>query len=412
LRGTSHLFLSVFDAAKNLEFGSVYGHESAVNALDFFGDTHLVSGGEDGQVLVWRCSDWNCMARLKGHSGAVSDLSVHPTGLVALSVGTDSTLRIWDLARGALALTHRIATPASIVRWSPDGETFVVVAASRERRFVSDNELTVYSSNGKAIKALTLGHRIASVCFLTSSLVALGCEDGRIRVADTQETAIVGEALAHGSRTRVACASPPRTDENKELPLLFSASSDGEVKLWQLSKRGQSLQEIARTAGRVRITAICGVGSHPPPVLGVSPSGGLASAHGIGTPPGKSVKHSKSDESSNEDGKAALGIVPPPPPPPPPPQPPAPSSSPARKPTTATARPRPAKHAEAADQPRQTLSEKDRRRIKKERRSRQTFQIVPLEGGDGDDADVDGPMRQRAGSQERRKRPKQDREAN
>jgi hypothetical protein len=37
---------------------------------------------------------------------------------------------------------------------------------------------------------------------------------------------------------------------------------------------------------------------------------------------------------------------------------------------------------------------------------------VPLEGGDGDDADVDGPMRQRAGSQERRKRPKQDREAN
>lgn len=37
---------------------------------------------------------------LKGHKGRVNSVAVHPSGKVALSVGSDRTLRMWDLMRG------------------------------------------------------------------------------------------------------------------------------------------------------------------------------------------------------------------------------------------------------------------------------------------------------------------------
>jgi protein MAK11 len=35
-----------------------------------------------------------------GHKGRVNSVAVHPSGKVALSVGKDRTLRMWDLMRG------------------------------------------------------------------------------------------------------------------------------------------------------------------------------------------------------------------------------------------------------------------------------------------------------------------------
>jgi len=37
---------------------------------------------------------------LKGHKGRVNSVAVHPSGKVALSVGKDRALRMWDLMRG------------------------------------------------------------------------------------------------------------------------------------------------------------------------------------------------------------------------------------------------------------------------------------------------------------------------
>lgn len=84
---------------------------------------------------------------LKGHKGRVNSVAVHPSGKVALSVGKDRTLRMWDLMRGkgsastklGKGTSHRTCfgrgmltwyTEAEVVRWSTDGSLFVVLTQS------------------------------------------------------------------------------------------------------------------------------------------------------------------------------------------------------------------------------------------------------------------------------------------
>lgn len=90
---------------------------------------------------------------LKGHKGRVNSVGVHPSGKVALSVGADKTLRMWDLMRGKGSASTKLGkgTYANVcnanyrahasfsegekVRWSTNGELFVVQSGSNLELF-------------------------------------------------------------------------------------------------------------------------------------------------------------------------------------------------------------------------------------------------------------------------------------
>lgn len=92
----------VYDLAKRVERGNLMGHEGTITALTFFGASHLLSGSEDGAVMVWDASSWDCKKVLRGHSAAVESVSIHPSGKLALSVGRDCTLQVWNLLKVSL----------------------------------------------------------------------------------------------------------------------------------------------------------------------------------------------------------------------------------------------------------------------------------------------------------------------
>lgn len=62
--------------------------------------SHLLSASEDGTLCLFRARDWAVLKALRGHKGRVNAVDVHPSGKVALSVGKDKALRMWDLMRG------------------------------------------------------------------------------------------------------------------------------------------------------------------------------------------------------------------------------------------------------------------------------------------------------------------------
>lgn len=48
----------------------LHKHTGSVNCLEFFGDSHMFSGGGDGKIFVWTTKDWSCLSTLKGHKYA------------------------------------------------------------------------------------------------------------------------------------------------------------------------------------------------------------------------------------------------------------------------------------------------------------------------------------------------------
>lgn len=74
--------------------------QGSITHLVFPSRSHLLSASEDGTLCLFRARDWAVLRILKGHKGRVNSMAVHPSGKVALSVGKDRALRMWDLMRG------------------------------------------------------------------------------------------------------------------------------------------------------------------------------------------------------------------------------------------------------------------------------------------------------------------------
>lgn len=57
---------------------------------------------------MYRVRDWVLLRQLKGHKGRVNSIDAHPAGRVALSVGQDKMLRMWDLVAGKAVATLKV----------------------------------------------------------------------------------------------------------------------------------------------------------------------------------------------------------------------------------------------------------------------------------------------------------------
>ncbi len=60
----------------------------------------LLIASEDGTICLYHTRDWALLVTLRGHKERVNSVAVHPSSKVALSVGRDRTIRMWDLMRG------------------------------------------------------------------------------------------------------------------------------------------------------------------------------------------------------------------------------------------------------------------------------------------------------------------------
>ncbi|HEX8199472.1 MAG TPA: WD40 repeat domain-containing protein, partial [Isosphaeraceae bacterium] len=75
------------------------GHIDTVTCLAFSPDgKSLVSGSNDGRVLIWDVNRRTVVGELAGHNRPVNALAVTPDGRFVLTAGADGVLRIFDFA--------------------------------------------------------------------------------------------------------------------------------------------------------------------------------------------------------------------------------------------------------------------------------------------------------------------------
>ncbi|EOD10877.1 hypothetical protein EMIHUDRAFT_215132 [Emiliania huxleyi CCMP1516] len=213
--------------------GQLEGGGGAVSALSFYGGTHLLSGGGDGDVCIWRTSDWECLLRMKGHSAPIEALAVHPSGRLALSVCAGRKLRLWNLQTGKCNYTSALPQPTRVLLWTPRGDAYVTAA-------------------GSALRLHALGGEAAEMLH--------------------EQPVHSSAAAAHASR--IKCLVSTFRSCGGGGAHLSSASTDGSIRLWRLVAAGASeparLESLLLLRTSLRLTALCaslsraGVGGERP----------------------------------------------------------------------------------------------------------------------------------------------------
>lgn len=221
--GSKDETIHIYDMKKKIDHGALVHHNGTITCLKFHGNRHLISGAEDGLICVWDAKKWECLKSIKAHKGHVTFLSIHPSGKLALSVGTDKTLRTWNLVEGRSAFIKNIKQNAHIVEWSPRGEKYVVVIL---------NKIDVYHLDTAAVSGtITNEKRVSSVTFLSESVLAVAGDEEVVRFFDTDSLMCLCEFKAHENRVKDMFSF-----EIPEHHVIVTASSDGFIKMWRLAQ--------------------------------------------------------------------------------------------------------------------------------------------------------------------------------
>ena len=240
------------------DLGTLAGHEGSVSCLAFHGPssasepTRLVSGGVDGNLIIWSVGQWDSLKTLKAHRGGVTALSLHHSGLVAMTAGADSHIAMWDMKKGRVAHKTKQRVKPDILQFTPSGGAFATVSGSR---------LTLTSAETGAVTGVFDAPKRAMCLAMAGAdtLALLGCEGGDVVGYDVRAPPVrPAVTITKAHPARVKALEVPVVDHDAGAVMggpaggpahLVSASSEGAVRLWDLRTVGQGGAATARGLG-------------------------------------------------------------------------------------------------------------------------------------------------------------------
>ena len=301
-----HLLLPprLWDARSEFcDLGFVAHHEGSVECLAFHPvsltsepPTHLVSGGADGDLVIWSAGTrWEALKTLKAHKGGCTSVAVHPSGKLALSCGRDRGLRLWDLVKGRCTYKTKMAQEGQCLAFvGASGGSYTCVSGSHVACFdLATGELSSTMTHASRLLcsatslhggALVTGGEGKEVCAwdVRSGKRLLAIPDAhttRIRGIAVPWTQLDGGGAAHAE-------VGPTT-----LPLLIAtAGSDGHIKLWDTRHSAAPLSSVDT---RARLTCLVAC---PPGIAGKQKGAGPSRRVAVVTRPDEAPTHTAADD--------------------------------------------------------------------------------------------------------------------
>uniref|UniRef100_A0A182VW72 WD_REPEATS_REGION domain-containing protein n=1 Tax=Anopheles minimus TaxID=112268 RepID=A0A182VW72_9DIPT len=200
-------------------------HDGTINALVFSNNgSHLLSGSSDGSMVAINMSKLAVDKTWKSaHKSAVQSISIHPQGKMALTLGSDMTLKTWDLITGralfttALSKNNKYGRVLSDVQWSPEGDHFALLG-NRVADIISIDTT-------RSVRTLEFDSKPTAMCWLSKEEIAVGLENGTLVMANIHEEEQHEQLQIYDTRLKaIACLGN----------YIATASSAGDVSLWHL----------------------------------------------------------------------------------------------------------------------------------------------------------------------------------
>lgn len=93
--------LSIIELDNRAELHHLTGHNAWITAATFSTDgKYLVSGSEDGDIIVWDVATGTLLRHLSGHTGRINVLTYSPTEAEVVSGSDDKSAVLWNVESG------------------------------------------------------------------------------------------------------------------------------------------------------------------------------------------------------------------------------------------------------------------------------------------------------------------------
>lgn len=260
--------IKVWDLRRRKEVGALTGHEGTITSLSFPTRTFLLSASEDGTMNLYRTRDWALLRTMRGHKGRINSASAHPSGRVALSVGADRMIRMWDLRRGMGSASVKIGAEAEKIVWDTQGKRFAVLTG---------RQVLVFGTNMSQLARIEHPKRLHDVCFTQSNdkheWMLVPTEAGVVHIYDVDDMQgsedeatprEVARLVGHSNRVRSACATHIQADDQTEHVLFTTISSDGLIRVFRVDESRLEHEASAHyDTKKSRLTCLSSVGFDP-----------------------------------------------------------------------------------------------------------------------------------------------------
>lgn len=159
------------------------GHAAAVKVVRFVDEKHIVSAGDDNDLILWSVDD-DSRRRLEGHTAKVTGLAISPDGKTIASASWDSRIGLWPVEGGEPTFLSGHNAGVNKVAFSADGAWLYSASVDGSIKlwdFAKKSEVRVIERNGFGINVMVLGGGNSN-----ETWVAYGSQDGVTRIVDIE----------------------------------------------------------------------------------------------------------------------------------------------------------------------------------------------------------------------------------
>jgi protein MAK11 len=227
--GSSDETIKLYNLIIKKEIGLLMHHNGKITGLKLIKNQHLITSSEDGKIGIVRMNDFEVLKTLDAHSGPIKSIDIHSSGKVLLSLGSDNTLKCWDLTKGLISFAMKIKSDLMrSVAFSKNDLHFAIFA---------DNDIKIHSIEKGVLEGeIRSQKRINCGIFGVvngDEVVIFGGENKWINVNLLNGTPLCSWDSMHKLRIK---------DMSLLNSTLVTCSSDGTVHIWDLEECVNSLQ--------------------------------------------------------------------------------------------------------------------------------------------------------------------------
>ena len=245
----------LWDSATGSFLGTLEGHSSAVNAVNFSFTGQLASASDDKSIKLWNPKTRKSQGTLTGHSATVTEIRFFPSGQVLASASSDGIMKIWDInERTCQATLETFSGPSHkypVMNIAPNGRILAFISPHKS--------ISLYNPDSGVLPYLLEGDQSEAHRNRSPRKVVIS-PNGQWLASGSHESCVMLWHLTTGRRS-------PTIIRGEDVPLealifspdsylLTTLSRGGELKIWTLAGHLQCDLRRALTGPSLKITEV------------------------------------------------------------------------------------------------------------------------------------------------------------